>query len=397
MWSRARQIVAQPRLQHDRIQAAAFWILLIRLWEGAACWMILTAVLVPPTVPRFIIHANFAAYCILNVILFVRQRHASLTPGWVWVDIAANLVPMFGGLYWTGGVHSPLLPIFVLKLLWYGLIFGADVGTQALVATLLVGAYLAAADLIGLDLPEPVALVSTFGQQWIRLGFALVIYTTLVASSLRFARVAQEHERHLAATVREKEGLYARAVDHERALQQLSRRMMQMSEETLQQVARDLHDDLGQSLTAVRMEVGLIERQLSAQNPQRDQLEAVRHQLGGLLQTVRDLSRLLRPPSSMTSASCRRCNPSSTASCSSPRSLFLWTPPARFGGCRTLSRSPSTASYRRRWPISRAIRTRSPERFDSCSAEILLGCRSRTTGRGSMSSNRSAPVTSASA
>jgi signal transduction histidine kinase len=296
MWSRIRQSITRPRLQHERIQAAAFWILLIRLWEGAACWTILTAVLVPPTVPRFIIHANFALYVALNTILFVRQRHASLTPGWVWADIAANMVPMFGGLYWTGGVHSPLLPIFVLKLLWYGLIFGADVGMQALAGTLLVGAYLTAADLLGLDLPEPVAMVSTFGQQWLRLGFALLIYTTLVASSLRFARITQEHEADLAATVREKERLYARALDHERALQQLSRRMMQMSEETLQQVARDLHDHLGQSLTAVRMEVGLIERQLSDHVRQRDQLGSVRRQLGSLLQSVRDLSRLLRPP-----------------------------------------------------------------------------------------------------
>jgi signal transduction histidine kinase len=101
---------------------------------------------------------------------------------------------------------------------------------------------------------------------------------------------------HLAETVIEKERLYARARDHERALQQLSRRMMEMSEETLQHVARDLHDHLGQSLTAVRMEVGLIERQLSAENQQRNQLESVRRQLGSLLQTVRDLSRLLRPP-----------------------------------------------------------------------------------------------------
>ena len=296
MWSRARQIIANPRLQHDRIQAAAFWILLIRLWEGAACWTILIAVLVPPTVPRYIVHLNFAAYVVLNVILFVRQRQALLTPGWVWADIAANLVPMFGGLYWTGGVHSPLLPIFVLKLLWYSLIFGADVGMQALAGTVLVGAYLTAADLGGLDLPAPLLLVSNFAQQWIRLGFALLIYATLVASSLRFNSLAQEHEVHLADMVREKESLYARARDHERALQQLSRRMMQMSEETLQHVARDLHDDLGQSLTAVRMEVGLIERQMSAENQQRGQLESVRRQLGSLLQTVRDLSRLLRPP-----------------------------------------------------------------------------------------------------
>jgi signal transduction histidine kinase len=296
MWPRASQIIARPQLQHDRILAAAPWLLLVRLWEGAACWIILSTVLVPPTVPRFIVHANFAAYCILNLILYDRQRRQAMTPGWVWVDIAANLVPMFGGLYWTGGVHSPLLPVFILKLPSYGLIFGVDVGLQALTGTLLVGGYLTAADLIGFNLPEPVAYVSQFGQRWIRLGFTLLIYTTLVGGSLRLNRVAQEHETQLAEMVREKERLYARSVAHEQALSHLSRRMMQVSEETLQQVARDLHDHLGQSLTAFRMEVGFIERGMPPASSQRGQLESVRRQLGGLLQAVRDLSQVLRPP-----------------------------------------------------------------------------------------------------
>jgi signal transduction histidine kinase len=71
--------------------------------------------------------------------------------------------------------------------------------------------------------------------------------------------------------------------------------MMQASERTMQRLAHELHDDLGQALTSVKMQLGLIERGLPSESAIRPPLAEARGQVGSLLQSVRNLSQLLRP------------------------------------------------------------------------------------------------------
>jgi len=56
-----------------------------------------------------------------------------------------------------------------------------------------------------------------------------------------------------------------------------------------------LHDDLGQALTAVRLDLGLVARELPAGDPLRSRVTEAREQIGSVLQSVRSLSQLLRP------------------------------------------------------------------------------------------------------
>jgi signal transduction histidine kinase len=110
--------------------------------------------------------------------------------------------------------------------------------------------------------------------------------------------IAVQNARSYAALeqlTRDKDRLYQESLRHQRNLQLLSRRMMEVSERTLQRVAHELHDDLGQGLTSIKMELGLIERSLPDDSAIRPPLAEARTQVGTLLQSVRQLSQLLRP------------------------------------------------------------------------------------------------------
>lgn len=88
----------------------------------------------------------------------------------------------------------------------------------------------------------------------------------------------------------------ARDAEHTRDLQRLSARLVQAQEDERRAIARELHDEIGQSLTAVKMEVALAKRASARADGDGDgplaELEAITDRT---IQTVRDLSLLLHP------------------------------------------------------------------------------------------------------
>src|SRR5213594_2413334 len=84
--------------------------------------------------------------------------------------------------------------------------------------------------------------------------------------------------------------------ERQRELSELSTRLMSVQEEERRRLSRELHDEFGQSLTAVNANLWLIERQAPAD------AEALRHRaaetrrlVGRTLAAMRELSQLLRP------------------------------------------------------------------------------------------------------
>lgn len=78
-------------------------------------------------------------------------------------------------------------------------------------------------------------------------------------------------------------------------LQRLSARLVEVQEEQSRKIARELHDEIGQALTAIKMDVALAERALESPARARPILEEARSIADRTLQVVRDLSQLLRP------------------------------------------------------------------------------------------------------
>jgi two-component system, NarL family, sensor kinase len=99
-----------------------------------------------------------------------------------------------------------------------------------------------------------------------------------------------------AATALANAALFETARRHETELRKLSGMRMQMQEETLRSLSRELHDGVGQVLTAIKMDLSMLERALEPDGAKyRDRVQDVREQVTDLMQEIRNMSQLLRP------------------------------------------------------------------------------------------------------
>jgi signal transduction histidine kinase len=74
----------------------------------------------------------------------------------------------------------------------------------------------------------------------------------------------------------------------------LSARLVRAQEDERQHIARELHDEVGQALTAVKLELSSVRR--GADPVQHERIDGARAIVDAALQSARNLSRLLRPP-----------------------------------------------------------------------------------------------------
>lgn len=122
-------------------------------------------------------------------------------------------------------------------------------------------------------------------QAWRQLGLALVGSLCIaLAFSVYAGRL--ESRLHLQMT---------RNDENTRELQVLSTRLLSAQEEERRRIARELHDEVGQALTAVQVELTLAQRRLSAAGQPLALLGDASSITHGALQTVRDISQLLHP------------------------------------------------------------------------------------------------------
>ena len=83
--------------------------------------------------------------------------------------------------------------------------------------------------------------------------------------------------------------------DNRHDLERLSARLVDVQEDERRHLARELHDEVGQALTAIKMEIGVALRSAGMEARARASLEEARAIAEGTLQGVRDLSQLLHP------------------------------------------------------------------------------------------------------
>jgi signal transduction histidine kinase len=91
--------------------------------------------------------------------------------------------------------------------------------------------------------------------------------------------------------------LLARIEANESEFRRLGRSVWKVQEEERRRLARELHDGIGQNLTALKHRLALIGSELGpAQADLRERVEAAIALCSGTLEDTRQLSRLLRPP-----------------------------------------------------------------------------------------------------
>lgn len=122
---------------------------------------------------------------------------------------------------------------------------------------------------------------------------ALAILVGLIVAVLatnHVGRLEQQIERQRAGEERTR-----------RDLERLSARLVTVQEEERRSLARELHDEVGQALTAIKMDVTVARRGIDAMQPAESGarivswLEDARSIVENTLQSVRDLSQLLHP------------------------------------------------------------------------------------------------------
>lgn len=189
----------------------------------------------------------------------LRPVHAlavPLTVGWAWLTIY-GMDSML-----VAGVTATLLLSWVT--IWTGIVFWrerARVSSGA--APVLAGAFILWG-LHHLDYP----LLRGFGAAVLYGVFADVLFLFAIGLALLFLVLGDERTRLAARTME---------------LEQLTRLTLQVQEEERRRIARELHDEAGQLLTAVKIELEL------GGQAQAGQL------VGRALSQVRDVSNLLRP------------------------------------------------------------------------------------------------------
>jgi signal transduction histidine kinase len=121
-------------------------------------------------------------------------------------------------------------------------------------------------------------------QVWNIFGVALFI-------SLTIAWLASRHALRLEHRLTEQR---AREEQVSADLQRLSARLVQVREDEQRRIARELHDDVGQALTAVKVELAVAERRLERLQ-ESGLLADAQSSADSALRSVRDLTHLLHP------------------------------------------------------------------------------------------------------
>ena len=108
----------------------------------------------------------------------------------------------------------------------------------------------------------------------------------------RAQEIAEQVERIRTENVR----LLERLADSERRFRRISRGVLRLQEEERARVSRDLHDGIGQSLTALKIQLELLEQEAAREGSGLAlRIESVRELAEGCLSEVRQLAHLLRP------------------------------------------------------------------------------------------------------
>lgn len=103
-------------------------------------------------------------------------------------------------------------------------------------------------------------------------------------------------ERRVANRTHQLQTSNAKLLTSEAKLRQLSQQLMQLIEQERTRISREIHDQLGQGLTAIKMELKVGQRRLDpSQTAVRERLESAESLLDETVQTVRRIAADLRP------------------------------------------------------------------------------------------------------
>ncbi|HSE64057.1 MAG TPA: histidine kinase, partial [Thermoanaerobaculia bacterium] len=112
-----------------------------------------------------------------------------------------------------------------------------------------------------------------------------------VPATDRLDRIAEQLSRITSENAR----LLERVAESERRFRRISRGVLRLQEEERGRISRDLHDGIGQLLTALKIQLELLEREAAAIPSLAGRVAGARELADTALTEVRQLSHVLRP------------------------------------------------------------------------------------------------------
>ncbi len=245
---------------------------------SALCLLSLQALTVdarqlPALLVIYVIHAALAGFVLMASFTGLGARHGDGLGLLFALGLASNLLLYLYLLPYAVPTYPSLMSSAFTTLLIAGVVLFSWSARR----TTLVGVFICAGfALVGAKLDQqglPMApFVSTLC--WVAIGAALAVACARVLGRFRTGLIQRQDE--LAA---------------------LSARLISVQEEQLRRLSRELHDELGQSLTAVSSYLWLLERKLPPDLGElRTRAGEARHLVAKTLGEMRELSQLLRPP-----------------------------------------------------------------------------------------------------
>jgi two-component system sensor histidine kinase UhpB len=213
-------------------------------------------------------HAALTSVVLIASFTARGERHADALAVGLVVGHAVNLL-----VYLTVWPRHPGLAAGILACLLMAntVLFGWTMGRVLVLATLFCAGFLTVGTL---SVPRGIERTELF--------VAAIVLTVGAMTAVGSAR--------LLAILR------ASLAERQRELTDLSARLMAVQEDERRRLARDLHDEFGQSLTAVNAYLWLIERQTpETEAEQRGRAAEARRLVNRTLGAMRELSQLLRP------------------------------------------------------------------------------------------------------
>ena len=122
-------------------------------------------------------------------------------------------------------------------------------------------------------------------QIWALSAVALVLGVGVAFGATHYASGLESHIR----------AQHLDDVERQRELERLSTKLVHAQEDERRTIARELHDEIGQALTAIKIELSVAQRSLESAGHPPDSLTEARSITDRALHAVRDVSQLLHP------------------------------------------------------------------------------------------------------
>ncbi|MGH9660705.1 MAG: sensor histidine kinase [Bryobacteraceae bacterium] len=124
--------------------------------------------------------------------------------------------------------------------------------------------------------------VRPFTYLWVALYTSVAVATLVLSLNARLERQYEDEHR--------------KAITAQQDLRRLSSRLVEAQEQERQNLSRELHDQVGQALTAIKIDVARAEQMLDpSQSDLRERLDRARKGAEETLEIIRRLAMLLRP------------------------------------------------------------------------------------------------------